>query len=258
MTSRHASGCVTAIERAPGGKQAVEVHVDALPWRRTNKRAAAQVGLRVGTALTAALVAALESAEHRGAEDTALRLLGYRARSTHELRGKLTTSGFPPEVVSEQLRRLARAGYLDDAEFARAWIDERVHAKHYGARRIRAELLSRGVDPDFFEELLETLCSEEAERARAWKLLEARFGAPPQADSAAHQRRTYQWLLRRGFSPSVAQAAARRLSAGTEVTAHVDEPRHGLRLLDTPQTPRYHDVGKQYFTLSKFDRDRSS
>ncbi|HKM25406.1 MAG TPA: regulatory protein RecX, partial [Corynebacterium sp.] len=52
----------------------------------------------------------------------ALLLLDARARSRHELRGRLVDLEFDPVVIDDVLDDLAGVGLLNDAVFAHEWV----------------------------------------------------------------------------------------------------------------------------------------
>ncbi len=53
--------------------------------------------------------------------------------------------GAPRAVAAEVVADLVGRGYVDDAAFARHWVQTRA-ARGYGAARLRAELRARGLD----------------------------------------------------------------------------------------------------------------
>jgi regulatory protein len=100
-------------------------------------------------------------------------------------------------VVAELIAR----GYLDDAAFARHWVEAR-GARGYGPGRLRAELRARGVAPALIEAALAAMLPDaDLERARAVarRRLPALRRAGPQRAAA----RLRDHLLRRGYSASI-------------------------------------------------------
>jgi len=150
-------------------------------------------------------------------------------------------SGLGPEAVEDQILRLTSAGYLDDAEFARAWIDDRIRLRHYGRQRIASELVAHGVDPAYFSSQLDEVCGEEQELARAISLLGTKYRPVAARNPRTDIHRAYQWLLRRGFSNGVARRAANGLG---ERNGSSSAECSGGTFLDTPDGGRYDDVGK--------------
>jgi regulatory protein len=141
--------------------------------------------------------------------DDAYRLLGYRARSTGELRVRLLGKGHDQTVVEEALARLTADGLLDDTAFARSYLTDKRRLAGWGSERIRRSLLALGVEASVVEAALRAAVhGEDDELERAVDVLRRR-GAPGQPLDAA-RRRAYEALLRRGFPSSVAYAAVRR------------------------------------------------
>jgi len=66
-----------------------------------------------------------------------------RPCSTGELKDKFKLKGYPPEVADKVMADLAACGMLDDAAFARAWMQSRL--KKYGFRRVARELADKGI-----------------------------------------------------------------------------------------------------------------
>lgn len=97
---------------------------------------------------------------------------------------------------------------MDDAAFARRWVEARA-ARGYGAARLRAELGARGVARDVIDLALGALETESTlERAR--ELARRRLpGLRRRPDRAATRLRDY--LLRRGYAPAVTARVVREL-----------------------------------------------
>ncbi len=104
---------------------------------------------------------------------------------------------------------LGARGYVDDAAFARHFVETRV-ARGYGAGRLAAELRVRGVEPALITAALAALDSgAQLDRARAVarrRLPALRRVAP---ERAAGRLRDH--LLRRGFAPGVVLRVVREV-----------------------------------------------
>ncbi|MFC0675518.1 regulatory protein RecX [Brachybacterium hainanense] len=74
-----------------------------------------------------------------------MRLLSTRRRSEGEMRQRLEEREVPADQIHEVMARIARAGLIDDAAFARDWIDQRRLRKGLSDRALREELRQRGV-----------------------------------------------------------------------------------------------------------------
>jgi len=102
---------------------------------------------------------------------------------------------------------LVGRGYVDDAAFARHWVETRA-ARGLGAVRLAAELRARGVAPPLIAAALAALAPEAAlERARAAarRRLPALRRLPPRRAAA----RLRDYLARRGYAASVVARVVR-------------------------------------------------
>jgi regulatory protein len=139
------------------------------------------------------------------AKDRALRLLGVRWRSRHELKRRLTAAGFEHDEIEAALHDLEEVGLVDDVRFARELVRDRAEHRLSGDRAIQAALREKGVAADLAGQALEAAGSE-AERARA--LAAQRAPRMASLDPQAAFRRLFGLLARRGFGPGLAREAS--------------------------------------------------
>jgi regulatory protein len=145
----------------------------------------------------------------RGARLAAADLLSRRAWTQAELTARLQRRGAPGPLAAAIVADLATRGYIDDAAFARHWVDVR-GARGYGAARLRSELRARGVPGPLVADALSRLTSEgviERCRETARRRLPALRRGPP-ARAAARLR---DHLLRRGYPAGVVARVLREL-----------------------------------------------
>lgn len=181
--------------------------------------------LRVGQWLTDDEIAQLQATDVvERAYDRAVRFLSYRPRSEAEVRRNLAEKSIEPAVQDAVIERLQGQGYLNDAEFARFWVENRQRFKPRGARALRHELRLKGVDADAIETAVEAVETDglavEAGRQQALRL------APLLAsDPAAYRRRLLAFLMRRGFDYAAARDAVNQLARelGAETPSGADE-----------------------------------
>lgn len=83
----------------------------------------------------------------------ALEMLDRRDYSRAELQRKLTEKGVSDEVAAETVEYLSSLGFVDDARYA-ALVMRQYAGKGYGSRRVRMELMRRGLDRDVIDSVL--------------------------------------------------------------------------------------------------------
>ncbi len=175
-----------------------------------------RAGLRVGDLLTKDAQDHLieEDAPHR-AREKALRLLAMRERSRREVEVRLQMGGFGPQVVADTIAWLQGLDYLDDRRFAARYREEKL--RHgWGERRIRAELLRKGVDRRLIEEELDARDDDSGSSAEGFQavtsLARKRFGKQFTVDPEASTRRLAGFMARRGYDWEAITAVARVLT----------------------------------------------
>jgi regulatory protein len=145
--------------------------------------------------------------ERRACMERAGKLLATRARSERELSDRLAAAGFEPEWVTRTIERLRELGLVDDADFARRWIEERSGRKGLGPAKLRAELVAKGVDGAVVDEALAEAGLDEEGQATAlaaslvWKVARK----PLQAQASA----LWQMLRRKGYSSEACEVAVK-------------------------------------------------
>jgi len=198
-------GRITALQPQARGDR-VHVHLDGRYAFSLAENVAA--ALRVGQRLSASQVQALlqEDARWR-AWRYAQRLLAVRPRSQAEMRTRLLRRGYASSVVETTLARLRDLGWLDDAAFAREWVENRIAFRPRGRARLRAELRQKGVAPEAIEDALQQV----DDAALAWKA--ARLALPRYRGLPwpVFARRLSGYLARRGFSPGLVREVVHRV-----------------------------------------------
>ncbi|MGF1471941.1 MAG: regulatory protein RecX [Rubrobacteraceae bacterium] len=185
----------------------VRVFVDDEFWAEVDAKTAAEHGLYVGATLAEEELAEARLAGERSSAMTrALNLLGYRARSTGEIRARLRRDEYGKETVAVVIARLAELGYLDDEKYARALAQEK--ARKYGPRRVYDALRKDGLDEDTAWNIVEEEFAGRSEAGDALDAAARRYNE--EEGSGAQARRVYGFLMRRGYSADVCAEVARR------------------------------------------------
>jgi len=190
---------ITALEPQKKNKRRVSVFLDGNFLFGLSNDTVGALGLHVGQEVDRNYLdrIALEEQSYE-ARQYAFLLLSYKARTSSELKQRLTRKGFSPDIVAATLQRLTELKMVDDAGFARRFTEDRITIGHKGKWRVRGELLKRGVAKEHIEDALATAPDEKAAaREVAEKYLSRNRGLEPDV----LKRRLYAFLARRGFSP---------------------------------------------------------
>ena len=136
------------------------------------------------------------------ARQIVLRKLAAQARTRHELTSALAAKRVPVDAAEAVLDRFSELGLIDDAQFARDWVESRQGRRGLSRGALRRELQSRGVDPELIAEALAPVGSDE-ELAAARQLVEKKLRAMGRLDHEVRYRRLAGALARRGFGSGV-------------------------------------------------------
>lgn len=171
-------------------------------------------GLRKGMVLSADRQRELlVRQESFAAKAAALKYVGHRARTTDEVRRALIQKGFAEAIVEDTVADLDRLGLIDDAAYARQYAASRFTGPGYGPARIRQDLVRRGVARRHIDAALDALAETEdlgaearEQAAKKWRALAS------EADVRKRQKKTMDYLVRRGFGFEVARSAVEALA----------------------------------------------
>ena len=144
--------------------------------------------------------------QYRFALDRAVGYLAARARSKHEIEQKLMQAGYRPCTVEMVIYKLQRENLLDDADFARQWVESRQNHK-LGRSRIAQELRRKGISQDEAEEALSIIEDEDQLSGAIALTAKAASRIKPDEDLRKASNRIAGMLARRGYSWDIAKKA---------------------------------------------------
>ena len=137
------------------------------------------------------------------ARQICLRLLTLAPRTRAQLSDALRKRGIPDTVAAGVLDRYTDVGLIDDAAFARAWVESRHYSRGLAGRALAAELKQRGVDSGEIRDAIEEL-GPAAEAATARKLVAQKLAGTKGEPAQARTRRLAGMLARKGYPPRLA------------------------------------------------------
>ena len=91
------------------------------------------------------------------AKDAAFKLLSFRMRSIAEMRKRLKEKSFSQIEIDHVIDKLTKLNYLNDVEFGKAFVKEKIKNKKIGPKAIKSELFPHQLSPDFVDELIESV-----------------------------------------------------------------------------------------------------
>jgi regulatory protein len=142
----------------------------------------------------------------------ALAFLAARARSTSELRKKLTDKGEDPVIVDAVIARLVERRFIDDRAYAAAKARSAV-ARGRSTRRAALELAQKGVDRVTAAAAVAEALDErgEDELALCARAASKKLRSLSSAERGEQRRKLYAFLARQGFSSDAIRHAMRKV-----------------------------------------------
>jgi regulatory protein len=154
----------------------------------------------------------------RGAQDgesalaSILRSTEIRPQTEAELAAMLRGRRVPEQEAAAALERAKELGAVDDAAFARAWVEDRGRRRGYGRPRLREELRRRGVPDPLIDDALRTLEPRDDEAVATDLARRQAQRLPVTLPPETVARRLQGWLVRRGYPLGLAQRVALSVS----------------------------------------------
>jgi len=142
------------------------------------------------------------------ARETCLRLLTAGPRTRAQLATALRKRRIPDEVAESVLSRFAEVGLIDDAAFARAWVESRHHGRGLARRALTAELRQRGIADGEVRSAV-SLLGPEDELATARRLVAKRLSATRAKPPPVRARQLMGMLARKGYPAGLAAQVVR-------------------------------------------------
>jgi regulatory protein len=158
--------------------------------------ASVAAGLKVGQQLSPDDIEDLKRKEQtEKAKKSAFRFISYRPRSVYEVQSNLQRKKFDEETVDLVVEYLINLDLLDDAAFARYWVEQRETFRPRSRFALSQELSQKGINRKIIEEVLE----EVDERAAALRAVDKQAHRWTGLPEDAYKEKMAGFLQRRGF-----------------------------------------------------------
>lgn len=125
----------------------------------------------------------------------AVRYLARFDRTVAHVERFLRRKGASPACIASTTRRLRQLRYLDDAAFAKRWVESRLARAPVGRDRLNADLLGLGLSEALVAKVVQEAIGSVDEETLARKAIQKRIRKGPQLSP----RQQAAFLRRRGF-----------------------------------------------------------
>ncbi|RSD24041.1 recombination regulator RecX [Mesobacillus subterraneus] len=161
----------------------------------------------------------------RKAYNTAINYLAHRMRSEAEVWEYLKKKEIAEPVIKEAVHKLYEFKFLNDEEFARAFVRTKLNTTDKGAGVIQLELKEKGIAPNLISSVIEEVSSDD-QLEKAIKLTEKYAQKNKKDSSRILKQKIEQMLQRKGYSFSIIRAAIDE----TQIEKEEDDEMDALRL----------------------------
>ncbi len=147
------------------------------------------------------------------AKRLAINYLSYRPRSSHEVVRQLLRKRLPENIAEETVARLRDLKMIDDREFARMFVRDRLRRGGHGPGFLRQLLLTKGIPRALADRVVLELAPAEELQEAATALVRTRLrrSSGKKEDPTRRRKRLFDLLLRRGFSGDIARTTLHQL-----------------------------------------------
>lgn len=142
------------------------------------------------------------------ARNIALRKLTAAPQTRAQLDEAMAKRSVPDDVRAEVLDRFTDVGLIDDAMFARMWVESRHSGRGLARKALGHELRKRGVDSAIADEAVAEI-DPESEEKTARELVAKRLASTRGLDADKRTRRLAGMLARKGYPAGLAYRVVR-------------------------------------------------
>ncbi len=173
-------------------------------------------GLRANDSVDEKRVSAIKTAEAENqARTIAVNYISYRPRSSSEVLRHLLHKGISKEVAEPIVRHFETVSLINNLEFARMFVRDRLRRKPTGRALLKNLLATKGIAPAMIDQVLREYITEEDQTSAAKELASRRMNLTKRSmaklDPLKQQQRITGYLLRHGFSNEIVQRTVRSL-----------------------------------------------
>jgi regulatory protein len=125
--------------------------------------------------------------------------LSYRVRSEKEIRDKLKLKEISSGTIEKTILHLKELKLLDDEEFARQLVKEKLSSKPAGKAVLKQKLYQKGVHADIINRVLEESINDTNEKDFVKEIFNKYFHKVKGLDIVKQRKKMFDYLARKGF-----------------------------------------------------------
>jgi regulatory protein len=171
-------------------------------------------GLRKGNEISSDRFSFLveENGKHK-IKTEAINLLARRIHSEKELRTKLLRKKYKTKMIDEIIYELKEKELIDDYKYGLIFTEEKMRTKLWGERRIKGELIKRGISSELISQVIKEKFPEGNKLNDAVILAEKKMKTLSKYDIERRKlaERIYSFLSSRGYDYQTSREAVEKV-----------------------------------------------
>jgi regulatory protein len=196
---------ISKVEVQQGNASRVSVFVDGKFMFGLPLRVANECDLRSGKVITLTLLKFVESENHHYAvRSWLLSLLAKKSYTRKQLFDKCASSGYDEDSVNEILDEFEQKKWLNDAEYAAAFVRDKASLNRWGPGKIRQKLNEIGIERSFGDAAIKNNVSAEDQiEAIGSLIVKRRNQYLRESDLMKRKKKIIDYLLRKGYDSGI-------------------------------------------------------
>lgn len=137
--------------------------------------------------------------EYMYGKKAAFDYLSFRIRSISEIKKKLKTKKLSDCNIERVITHLTELGLVNDEDFARQLINEKIKNKPAGKKLLQQKLFEKGISKQISEDVLNNIFTSEIEKELALKVYDKLKPKLEGLEKQDMKKKIYETLARKGF-----------------------------------------------------------
>lgn len=137
----------------------------------------------------------------------AYRFLNYKPRTEKEIRKKLKENKISEKSIEKVISTLKDLKYIDDSQFAKMYLEEKLSNNPKGKRLIAVKLAEKGINKEVISSVIDSRYSEDNEIKKAKELLKKYLKKVRAKSESDKKQKCFRHLLSKGFDYEIVKTA---------------------------------------------------
>lgn len=171
-------------------------------------------GLRKGMEVSSDRFSFLvEENEKHKIKTEAINFLANRIHSEKELKLKLLRKKHKTEMIDEILNELKKKDLVDDYQYSLIYTEEKVRLKLWGEKKIKSELMKKGINSDIISKVISEKFPEENKLENAIELASKKIKSLSYKNPEKRKlaEKIYSFLASRGYDYQTSREAVEKI-----------------------------------------------